>query len=128
MDYERDLSEFNGSQLKLLRIDEILKGIIECRHNLNIHQWLFYIQDFDMELESVKKKEEQEELEIQMKKLVEEVNSYLQMKNNSRLKHKSTPVELIEHLNQYQKALLKIYKTSGMEMKLQEGAMGGFGK
>jgi len=124
----REVSEFNGSQLKLFRIDEILRGITMSRHTLNIKAWLFFLQDFDMELESVKKKEEIDLLDKDLKILAEEVNQYIVMSSNTRIRHKSTPTELIDHLNAFQKKLLRIFKESGLEMKLQEGALGRFGK
>ena len=125
---DRDLSEFNGSQLKILRIDEIIKGIIVCRHTLNLRDWLNYLMDFDMELESVKKPNEKEELDRELKQLAENINKH-QM-SRSRIKNKTlgTPAEIIDQLNKYQRRLLKIYKESGLELKLQEGALGGFGK
>jgi predicted house-cleaning noncanonical NTP pyrophosphatase (MazG superfamily) len=127
---ERDVSEFNGAQLKLFRIDEIIRGINFCRHNLDIYHWLLYLQDFDMELESVKKPDEKELTDKQLKKLSETINEFLSTKYNARLKKnvKSTPANIIDDLNQFQKELLIIFKSSGMELKLQQGAMGGFGK
>ena len=124
----RDISEFNGSQLKLFRIDEAIKGINQCRHSLDIQQWLFFLQDFDMELESVKKKEEKEDLDNDLKKIAELVQQTLQIKSNPRIRNKSTSVELIDSLNLYQKKLLTIFKSSGLEMKLAGDAMSSFGR
>jgi hypothetical protein len=128
MEEGRDISEFNGSQLKLFRIDESIKGINQCRHNLDIQQWLFFLQDFDMELESVKKKEEKEELDKDLKDIAELVQQNLQIRNNPRIKNKTVSVELIDSLNGYQKKLLTIFKSSGLEMKLAGDAMSSFGR
>ena len=125
---ERDISEYNGSQLKIFRIDEIIRGINECRHTLNLQQWLFYLQDFDMELESVKKKEEKILLDKELEELSDQINEHILLRSNAKIKHKSTPVEIIDRLNSFQKKLLVIFKTSGLEMKLQGNALSGFGK
>ena len=128
MSEERDVSEFNGSQLKMFRIDEALRGISMCRHNLNLTDWLFYLQDFDMELESVKRKEEKIELEKELKILAIAINTFQNQKSNSRIKVRRIPPEVIDKLNTYQKKLLTIFKTSGLEMKLQGDAMSNFGR
>jgi len=125
---ERDVSEFNGAQLKMFRIDEAIKGINMCRHDLNIQQWLFFVQDFDMELESVKNKQEKEDLKIEIDKLSEEVNKQLSRNSNPHIAKKGIPAELITSLNDYQRKLLKIFKESGLEMKLSGNAMTGMGK
>ena len=127
---ERDVSEFNGAQLKLFRIDEIIRGINFCRHNLDLYHWLLYLQDFDMELESVKKPEEKTKTQEQLKKLTDSINGFLSTKYNARLKKnvKSTPAHIVDELNNFQKELLLIFKSSGMELKLQQGALGGFGR
>lgn len=127
-DEARDISEFNGSQLKLFRIDEAIKGINQCRHTLDIQQWLFFLQDFDMELESVKKEQEKVDLDKDLKKIAELVQQNLQLKMNPRIRNKTTSVELIDSLNAYQKKLLSIFKSSGLEMKLAGDAMSRFGK
>lgn len=126
---ERDISEFNGAQLKMFRIDSIIQGINMCRHTLDVSQWLFYIQDFDMELESVKKKEEKIELSKKLIKLAEKVNAFQLAKQHCKIKGRMTiPSDLIDDLNAYQKELLQIFKSSGLEMKLQGDAMSNFGK
>ena len=48
--------------------------------------------------------------------------------NNNRMKHKTTPSDVIDRLNAFQKRLLIIFKTSGLEMKLQGDSMSNFGK
>jgi hypothetical protein len=128
MEEIRDVSEFNGAQLKLFRIDEAIKGINMCRHILDVQNWLFYIQDFDMELESVKKKEEKDILDKELKQIAEEIQQHLSTLHNPRIRRKTTPVEIIDQLNSYQKKLLAIYKSSGLEMKLIGDSMSGFGK
>ena len=128
MDDNRDVSEFNGSQLKMFRIDEALRGISFSRHQLNLTEWLFYLQDFDMELESVKKKEEKIELDKEMKILAQQINEFKNIQSNSRVRSRRIPSEVIDKLNLYQKKLLTIFKTSGLEMKLQGDAMSNFGK
>lgn len=127
---ERDVSEFNGAQLKLFRIDEIIRGINMCRHSLDLYHWLLYLQDFDMELESVKKPDEKIKTDEQLKKLSDSVNMFLSTKYNARMKKnvRSTPAHIIDDLNTFQKELLIIFKSSGMELKLQQGALGGFGR
>jgi hypothetical protein len=124
----RDVSEFNGAQLKLYRIDQILKGIIECRHTLDLLNWLYYLQDFDMELESVKKEDEKQELDIELKAVAEMINGYTSLRINKRRRKQLIPVEIIDRLNLYQKRILTIYKQSGLEMKLQSDAISGFGR
>lgn len=128
MEDTRDLSEFNGSQLKIFRIDESIKGINMCRHTLDVKNWLFFIIDFEMELESVKKSTEVEELKAKMKELSENINIHLAKVNNPRIFNKTIPAKLIDGLNDYQVRLLKIYKESGLEMKLSGDAMSGMGR
>ena len=128
MSIERDISEYNGSQLKMFRIDEIIKGISMCRHTLDLQNWLYYLKDFDMELESVKKKDEREQLDKELKQISEEVNKHIQVRTRSRFRTKKTPTELIDQLETFQKKLLRIFKESGLEMKLQGDAMSNFGK
>jgi hypothetical protein len=128
MEENRDISEFNGAQLKMFRIDEAIKGINACRHDLNIQQWLFFLQDFDMELESVKKKEEIPKLKANLDKLQEQINSHLSKNNNPYIKVRGIPAEIIGSLNEYQKELLKIFKESGLEMKLSGDSMSNFGR
>jgi hypothetical protein len=126
---ERDVSEFNGAQLKLFRIDEIIRGINFCRHNLDLYNWLLYLQDFDMELESVKKPEEKLTTKQQLEELAQSINQHLSTSHHIKRRiKKGTPSIIIDKLNNYQKELLIIFKSSGMELKLQQGAMGGFGK
>lgn len=127
MDLDRDVSEFNGSQLKLFRIDEILRGINMSRHNLDLINWLYYLQDFDMELESVKKPEERIETSNELSQLAESINTHLSTKMGKK-KRKGVPVKIVEQLNQFQKTLLTIYKASGLELRLQKDAMSGFGR
>jgi len=125
---ERETSEFNGSQLKMFRINGILEGIIQCRHNLDIQQWLFWLQDFDMELETSKKDEEIPELEKELNKLSEQVNKHLSSKSNPHIYNKGIPAEVITGLNTFHKKLLYVFKKSGLEMKLSGDAMSGMGK
>lgn len=121
----RDVSEFNGSQLKLFRIDEAIRGINMCRHQLDLSQWLFYLHDLDMELESVKKVDEKKALDIELKMLSDKVNAFTSNKHTNK---KNKPLDIIDGLNSYQKKLLFIFKSSGLEMKLAGDSMSGMGK
>ena len=124
----RDISEFNGAQLKLFRIDEIIRGINQCRHELNLQQWLFFLQDFDMELESVKTVDEKVALKKELETVEEKINIQLKKTTNPYGKKLGIPQDVIQELNNYQKSLLTIFKKSGLELKLQQDAMSGMGR
>lgn len=128
MSIDREQTTFNGSQLKLIRIDEIQRTIITCRHTLDLTHWLYALQDFDNELESVKKKEEKIEIAEELIQLEESINKYNHIKNNPLVHNNRISAELISKLDRFYKKLIHIYHDSGLEMQLEKGALGSFGK
>ena len=127
----RSISEFNGSQLKLLRIDAIIRGFMEYRRNMDALQMLFSIKNFDDELENSKTKEEKEELKKELETITIQVNSFIHAKKHkikALRKSNQVPTELIHRMEQFYKKLLNVYKQSGLEQKLQSGALTAFGQ
>lgn len=118
MDETRDVTDYNGAGLKGVRIHDALIGITACRHTLDIQHWLFYLVDFEMELESVKKPSEIGILRTKYLELADNINKQLSITNNPRLRSVGTPSKIINDLNDYQVLLLKIFKESGLEMRL----------
>jgi hypothetical protein len=128
MNIERETTTFNGSQLKLLIIDEIKRNIIICRHSLDLMNWLNSLQDFDNEMETVKTAKEREETAMTLLELEELINKQMRVRANKHIRTKHTPSEIIHKLDSFYKKLLRVYHDSGLEMKLEQGALGGFGK
>jgi len=128
MDLNRDQTTFNGSELKLRLIDEIKRNIIISRHELNLRHWLFSLQDFDIELEGVKKPEERKANEIMIRLLEEKINQFEQSRTKFKHRNIIVPQDIIQGLDKYYKQQIHIYHDSGLEMQLERGALGGFGK
>ena len=124
---DRETTIYNGSQLKLILIDEIKRMIIISRSTMNISQWLNSIKDFDMELEGVKTKNERPEIAEKIQKLESNILEVMRKPKmiNGRMK---IPKEIIFELDEVYKRLIQIYHDSGLEMQLEKGALGGFGK
>lgn len=125
-----NISEFNGAQLKLFRINDILNNIRECRQTFDLKTWLSSLKDFDMELEAVKTEEEKKIYTKEIQILSDKINSTLGILHNPRIpsRLKTIPAEIIDSLDNFHKKLLGIYKRSGLEMKFSGTAMTNFGK
>jgi len=124
---ERDKTTFNASQLKLIRVDEIQRGIIMCRHTMDLQQWLYWLQDFDNELETVKKSKETMDVHNEIVQLTETINIQRLKINRLPNKSKLIDVQTIDKLDYVYKRLLTIYHDSGMEMQLEKDSRHAFG-
>lgn len=119
----RETSEWNGAGDYLRRIDQALLIAGDAALTLNLYQWLHALKLFYREISSVMKEEEKKELYKQSEELSEQINKYLIIKNSQNRRHKiGIDVNIIKSLEQYEIELRRIYKESGLQMRLMEDA------
>lgn len=120
---DRQQSEWNGAADYLARINMILMEAAQASMSLNLYQWLHSLKLFYREISSVMKEEQQKELYQESKQLSERINEYLRIRNDKRIINKpGIDGNLIESLEIFEIKLRKIYKESGLQMRLMDDA------
>lgn len=119
----RDTAEWNGAGDYLDRINLSLQLAGQAALSLDVYQWLHALKLFYREISSMMKDEERERLYQESIELSTKVNEFLQLKNNVKLKYKiGVDYKLIESLEHFEIELRKIFKESGLQLKLSDDA------
>lgn len=116
------MSEWNGAVDYLSRINLTLMQANDAASRLDLYNWLHQLKIFYREISSIMKTEEINTLYEEGNQLSNQINKYLAIKHNPLYKNKPINTNLVQSLEQYEIKLRRIYKESGLQMRLQEDA------